>query len=160
MKDSLQPLYEDGKKEDQPLNCVEFIREKKQISNIFNSLENSSKDEILLFIKPPYINNKLNEGIEHFDKIKALCEVKELENPDVIEFISDIKSKGGEIRIIDELPIKMGIFDEKISMVNFEESLLGESLTTLVINHPAFSNLLKLSFGNIWDKAKPYIKEK
>ena len=156
LENILQPIFEKGVKEDNPLNYINIIKENKQISNIFISLENNAEKEILLFIKSPFVINDLKKGLVNFKKIKAVCEENELKNKNVVNFLNKIMSEKGKVKIIDKLPIKMAIFDKKISIVNIKDYAHDEILTTTVIEHPDYAHLLVESFLGIWDRAIDY----
>ena len=84
---------------------------------------------------------------------------------DFWEIISSWAAAGEESRIIEELPMKMIIFDEKITMFSLNDPIsLKPSITTMIINHPSFAMALKYVFESIWEKAMPFqefnIKEK
>jgi hypothetical protein len=62
--------------------------------------------------------------------------------------------EGNESRVLDELPMKMAIFDEKIVMVSLEDPIQGTiSLTILVMEHHAMAKGLKAMFETYWVKA-------
>jgi sugar-specific transcriptional regulator TrmB len=155
----LQPIFDNGVKEDSPLNYINIVKENKQIANIFISLENTKK-EILLFVKSPFVINDLKKGLVNLKKVKAVCEKQELKNKNVVSFLNKILSEKGKVKIIDKLPIKMAIFDKKISMVNIKDYSHDEILTTTVVEHPDYANLLIESFTSIWVRATNYTKIK
>ena len=160
LENILQPLFEKGTKENRPLDYINILKENKQISNIFMTLENNAKKEILLFIKSPYVIADLEKGLVNLKKVKAVCEKSELKNKNVVSFLNKIISKKGKVKIIDKLPIKMAIFDKNISMVNIKDYTHDKLLTTTIVEHPDYASLLVESFLSIWDRAVSYTKTK
>ncbi|MBU4486406.1 MAG: hypothetical protein KKD38_05710 [Candidatus Delongbacteria bacterium] len=156
----LQPIFDNGLKEDHPSDYIKIIKENKQISNIFVSLEKNSDKEILLFVKSPIVVDNLDKGSFNFEKIKAVCEKCELKNKIIVSFLNKIISKNGEVRITDKIPVKMAIFDRKISMVNIKDYSHEEFLTTTVIDHSDYADLLVESFLRVWERSVEYTKKK
>jgi hypothetical protein len=72
----------------------------------------------------------------------------------------DIKdaSKYHELRIIDELPVKMHVFDEKVCFFALEDPIKSKtSLTMVIIEHEAIAKSFKSLFESFWEKARNYL---
>jgi hypothetical protein len=82
---------------------------------------------------------------DYFDNIKSLA--------------VDYKEYKGhhEYRIIDELPIKLFVFDRKICFFALEDPVKGKtSLTMLVAEHEAMAESFRFLFESFWEKAQDH----
>ena len=167
---SLGQIYKNQSSKNYPLNYIETYRDPKQTGIRFIELITLAKQEILIFAKHPFINidkfleleNEeellaIKRGIEY----KALYEISQKEDVDLwqIEQTKRISKFGGSSRIIDELPLKMAIFDEETVIFALEDNLYrSKSLTSLIIQHKTFAISLKILFQFFWDKGLEYTK--
>lgn len=161
---AVKSIYQQNMKKTDPLDYIQILREKDRIGEKFRSLEKNSISEILSFTKGPYalpLANNLSEEIKILKKkvnIRAVYEYKgitsESEKEEFINIISRYISAGEKARVIQKLPMKLAIFDEKITMFALEDPIsLKQSITTMIITHPVFANALKNVFESTWQKA-------
>jgi hypothetical protein len=62
-----------------------------------------------------------------------------------------------EIRVIDELPVKLFVFDNRTCFFTLEDPIKGKtSLTMLVTDHEAMAKSFRFLFESFWEKAKDY----
>ena len=167
----LLPIYEQREGKVDSLEYIEVVKDKKQIRERFFTLQKNAKKEILIFNKPPYVVlNPENRNIE-LDvlskniKCRSIYEYNDISNKEEIKIISFLISKGEDARLVNELPMKLVIFDEKLTMLSLNDPLaLKPSITTIIINHPSFAKAQKYVFESIWKEAIPFeefkIKEK
>jgi sugar-specific transcriptional regulator TrmB len=167
----LSPIYEQRKEKDNPLEYIEVLKDKKQIHKKWISLFRKAKQEILGFTKAPYtapFTEDMNDEIDALKSkvnIRSIYEYKDVIKEELVKVISFWVSAGEEARVIKELPMKMIIFDEKITVFALNDPIsLKPSITTMIINHPSFAKALKYVFESVWEKAIPFeefkIKEK
>jgi hypothetical protein len=65
-------------------------------------------------------------------------------------------SFGEECRVIKELPMKLVIIDEKITMLALNDPVsMKPSITTMIIDHPSFALAQKEVFESYWSKSVP-----
>jgi HTH-type transcriptional regulator, sugar sensing transcriptional regulator len=119
--------------------------------------------ELLAFSKAPYSvpfaadHDKEIKALERGVKFRSIYEYQDVEKQELMEVIDMWVSAGEEARVIKELPMKMVIFDDKITMFALNDPIsLKPSITTLLINHPSFNKALKYVFESIWEKSIPY----
>ena len=159
----LLPIYKHREEKDNPLDYIEVLKDKKLIHKRWMTLQGAVKKEILAFTKAPYTasftdnvdeeSNTLNKGV----KIRSIYEYKDIIKEEPAKVISSWVSTGEEARVIKELPIKLAIFDKKITILALNDPVsLKPSITTIVINHPSFAKALKYVFESIWEKAMPF----
>jgi len=120
LSEALLPLYLSEKENINPLDYIQVLREKSRIAEKVYSLERMAKEEVLSFSKAPYamnISTRMNEeefrGLERGVKYKAICEVVEARKLDFIKRRGMYMEGGEEIRVVNELPMKMIIFDDR-----------------------------------------------
>ncbi len=168
----LSPIYEQRKEKDNPLEYIEVLKDLSLIRKKFFILQKKVKTAMLVFNKSPYSTPTAGDNQPGFDalkrgvKIKSIYERDESMNEEFLEkTIIRFAAAGEEVRITDNLPIKLMIFDNSITMLALNDPIsLKPSITTMIINHPSFALALKYVFESIWEKSIPFeefkIKEK
>ncbi|MDX6492484.1 MAG: HTH-type transcriptional regulator, sugar sensing transcriptional regulator, partial [Gaiellaceae bacterium] len=64
---------------------------------------------------------------------------------------------GEQARVVDELPIKLVVIDERVAMFTMEDPVAGEpALTIMIVEHSALARLLKLAFEAVWERGTPF----
>jgi HTH-type transcriptional regulator, sugar sensing transcriptional regulator len=159
----LVSLYKSSVNNTESIDYIEILTDKEQIRDKFMTLEKTSKKELLEFTKPPYAGI-LGENIDvetnmikNEVKIKSIYEFKDLapeESSNLIKMIEAYEKTGEEVRIINELPIKLVISDETTTMFALNDKIsLKPSITSIVIDHPMFAKVLKEVFTSYWEKS-------
>jgi len=164
----IKPLFKNSRSNDTPLDYIEIIKDPYQIHKKLIDLANKAKKEILVFTKPPYAIPKdlideqgesdaesLNRGIS----IRAIYEVPKDQNESdwLFRFISSVVKSGEQARVIDALPLKMVIYDEKTVLFPLEDPVVaGTSFTTQVIEHSPLAIGLKVFFNMMWEKSQDF----
>ena len=162
----LVPLYKESRANKDPLDYIEVVKDPLQVHHRICQLAADANEEILVFTKHPYTvprgdllkqqvvaeNKALKKGVLN----RSIYEIpKDIEEKD--NLLSDIRwlIKGGEhARVVDELPVKMAIFDEKVVVYFLEDPLLQKiSLTSMIIQHRSLARVLKVAFEAIWATA-------
>ena len=159
--EELQPQYEAGQTETDPLEYIEVLRDRRAINERFAELQRSIRDEILVFTKPPYATPPQDnvEGLEVTRKhrVRTVYERSILDDPAMAAGVGRFIELGEEGRFVDELPLKLVIIDETIVMFGMEDPVAGSSdLTLLVIEHPSLAQMLKVAFGAVWETGDSY----
>lgn len=169
LEKELSIIYKNSANRFDPLEYIEILNDIGQIREKWFTLQGNLKKEILIFTKPPYAvshnENVCEEVTVLKKKIKArsIYEFSDImhSEEDNIKIISNLVSAGEEARIIEELPMKMAIFDEKIAMFTLNDPVsLNSGITSVVVNHLSFAKALKHMFENVWEKATPFYEFK
>jgi hypothetical protein len=64
---------------------------------------------------------------------------------------------GEEARVVDELPLKLVLIDERVALFTMDDPVAGRgALTIMVVEHPGLAGLLKLAFESVWERGKPF----
>ncbi len=159
----LARLYEKNQGRVDPLEYITMLRDRQQILRNWKSLQNSAKHEILSFNKAPFAapfaENVDDETtvLKKNVKIRAIYEYEVTKNSEYIEALKLWIAAGEEARLVKELPMKLNIFDEQITMVPLADPIsLTPSLTAMIINHSGFAKAQKAVFESYWERAIPF----
>ncbi len=166
----LGTLYKNSRGNDNPLDYVEILKSKDQIHRRKIQLCNEAKSEILGFSKPPFatvgkklikeLDNAFTEALQRGVKLKSIHQLptKKSELDDLLRFINkQYEPEYEEVRLSKNLPMKIGIFDDKTVLITLEYPILGElALTSLVIKHQAMAESQKEMFEAYWKKGIDY----
>jgi len=164
----LLPVFEKGSSDHSSLEYIEIIKDPYQIHKRFMQLVAEAKEEILAFTKPPYSGPKkrLNEQLEQQVslikkglKMRSILEIPKDEK--LMEwlntYIAEAADYGDHVRVVEELPMKMAIFDSRVVMYALPDPVSKQiSLTSQIVEHPALAKTLKVTFETLWAQAKDY----
>ncbi len=166
LESQLITLYSDNLDNSEPIDYVEILSDLGQIRERWNHFQKNTKKEILVFTKPPYTAS-LEDNIEvqsetlNKNKIidKCIYEYSGLSDKEIINLIKTIEAYeriGEESRIIKELPMKLAISDESITMLALNDRVsLTSGITTIIVDHPNFAKAQKAVFETYWERALP-----
>ncbi len=155
--ETLAPAYAAGRRERDPLDYIEVLRDQAAINERFGQLQEGIQREILVFTKPPYAKPAQEnvEGLEvsHKHSARSVYEYSALDDADFAAGIRRFIEAGEEARFVEELPLKLVIIDEAIVMFGMQDPVGGPSeLTIIVVEHPALATLLKIAFDAMWSR--------
>jgi HTH-type transcriptional regulator, sugar sensing transcriptional regulator len=163
LENNLTEMFEVSGANENPIDYIEVLTDKEQIRDRYMTFIKSTKKELLGFTKPPYAANfseSVNDetvSIKNKTTIKGIYEYKDLTPEEIDNLIKGIEAYqkiGEEARIIKELPFKLLISDETVTMFALNDRIsLKPSITSIVIDHPNFANVLKEVFENYWVKS-------
>jgi HTH-type transcriptional regulator, sugar sensing transcriptional regulator len=152
-----------------PLEYLEIFKDPNQIHHKFIQLCSKAASEIAMFTKPPYAapTKKLIDeqescqlaAIKRGVRIRSIYEIpsQEAEHAIFTESIPEFVKNGEEARVIEDLPIKLAVFDQKIVIYVMEDPVLGKlSVTTIVAENSALAKSFLVLFEHYWDRARDY----
>jgi sugar-specific transcriptional regulator TrmB len=154
---ALTPRYSAGSSEDDPLNYVDVLLEPRLVEERALALAHTAEREVLVCFKPPLLGSAaenmeevrvpLRRGIHY----RALYERAALEDIELRDWMRQFAAWGQQLRLVDELPIKMNLFDERAALISLQDPLTGQpSITALCITHPSLTRTLKIAFEGLW----------
>jgi sugar-specific transcriptional regulator TrmB len=158
----LAPAYHEGRGEDDPLDYIEVLREPGAIGKRFAELQAAAEREILVFTKAPYaVEPGENEaGRALLDRgvvARSVYERSVYDDTDVVDAVRSFVSSGEQARVVDELPLKLVIIDDRFSLFTMEDPVAGTSdLTIMVVEHPPLARLLRLAFEHEWERGEDF----
>jgi sugar-specific transcriptional regulator TrmB len=173
--DALKELHEQAKEIGEELSAeynqinqfgydfIHVIKNPRETLIKYQELYNNAKSSIKEFVKSPY-----SMDIEDMKMVKELNS-NLIKKGVVIRNINeedDLKSDlirtatqwhidvGAEIRLFKNLPMKLSIFDDKIAMYILNNPVtLSTELTTIIVEHTGFVNVLLCAFEDYWARA-------
>jgi sugar-specific transcriptional regulator TrmB len=158
----LTPAFRDGRDENDPLDYIEILREPAAIGKRFAELESTVEQEILVFTKPPYAVEPsdnvaglqlLARGIE----ARSVYERSLYDNAAQVDAVRHFVAAGERARVVDELPLKLVVIDERLALFTMEDPVAGApALTIMIVEHQALAQLLKLAFERVWEGGEEF----
>jgi len=165
LEDELETIYTNNQEKSASLDYIEVLKDVNQIRNRWIELQKNTRKEILGFNKPPYSvpppeNMKYQQKLmkKKTVKGKGIYEYKDLYQngipTDFYPVFEYYESLGEECRVIESLPMKLMIMDEKITMLALNDPVsMKPSITTIIIKHPDYALAQKEVFESYWRKA-------
>ncbi len=148
---------------DDPVSYIEVLTDISQIRSRWLDIQSNAKKEILAFTKPPYtrkVQDNLEEESALLNKsleIKSIYEYDGLNREELDELIAGVEAfsdAGEQARLIKELPMKLLICDETITMLALNDRVsLKPSITTIIVDHPSYAKAQKEVFNAYWEKS-------
>ena len=156
----LTPAYRDGRDANDPLGFIELLRGS-AIGPRFEELQESARREILVFTKPPYAVEPAENvaGLELLRRgvvARSVYERSVYDDEAVVGAVRHFVDAGEQARVVDELPLKLVLIDERVALFAMEPVAGATELTVMVVEHPAFAGLLKLAFERAWSAGEPF----
>lgn len=146
-----------------PVSYIEVLTDVSQIRARWLDIQKNAQKEILVFTKPPYtrrVQNNLEEEailIKNNLLIKSIYEYGNSSGEELDDLISGVEAFqkiGEQGRVINELPMKLLICDETVTMLALNDRVsLKPSITTIIIDHPSYAKAQKEVFNVYWEKA-------
>jgi HTH-type transcriptional regulator, sugar sensing transcriptional regulator len=158
----LTPAYRAGREENDPLDYIEVLREPAAIGKRFSELEASVEREILVFTKPPYAIEPADNvaGLELLARgveARSVYERSLYDDEAQVEAVRHFVERGEQARIVEELPLKLVLIDERIALFTMEDPVAGtRGLTIMIVEHPSFARLLKFAFERVWETGETF----
>jgi sugar-specific transcriptional regulator TrmB len=158
----LTPTYHEGRDANDPLAYIEVLREPTAIGRRFEELQADAEREILVFTKPPYAIEPADNvaGLQLLERgveARSVYERSVYDDAAVTEAVRTFVAAGEQARVVDELPLKLVLIDERVALFTMEDPVAGSGdLTIMIVRHAAFARLLKLAFERAWATGEPF----
>jgi len=164
----LRPQFEKSREEATPLDYIEIIKDPYQIHKRFMQLVREAKEETLVFTRPPFSGSQEKRN-QHLDPETDILK-KGVRCMSIYEMLTDKEEKrwlfrhidravkaGEEARVLEELPMKMAIFDSRIVIYALEDPVSKRpSFTTQIVEHRDLAKSLRILFFTMWEQAHDY----
>jgi sugar-specific transcriptional regulator TrmB len=153
--DELRPAYQDSTRHTDPLDYIEVIRAPDAVAARFNDLQASVEREMLVFAKAPAAmsidKNVIGLDLARRGLLRSMYEFSFLRDEAQLAGVRAFLDAGEQARFVEQLPMKLGIIDERMVLFTLPDPIAGrEDLTTLVIEHPYLARTLKIGFESVW----------
>ncbi|HEY3925360.1 MAG TPA: helix-turn-helix domain-containing protein [Acidothermaceae bacterium] len=159
----LTPAYHAGRSVNDPLNFIEVLRDPAAIAVRFAEYEALAEHEILVFTKPPYaVEPAENVGglglLKRNIEARSIYERSIYEHPAHHRAVRKFVAAGEQARVVDELPLKLVVIDERVALFTMEDPVAGTAdLTIMIVEHRALASLLKTAFEAVWASGEAFV---
>lgn len=153
----LQARFVDGQDRVEPLDYVEVLRDPAHTVQRIDRLWQGAQEEILAMVRPPYLAAPPSEEATLPSRagIRALYARSLLDDPDLVRLLEAYERLGEDLRICDEVPLKMTIVDRQSVAFNMPDPVEnGSSVTTIVVHHRDLAATLGMAFETLWEQAQ------
>lgn len=162
--DQMQSLYSDSATRLTDYEFIEVLKGSEEIIQMYNSLRESAKGEILEMSKGDYAMPD-EEAFKEADanaeliakgvKISVIYEKSEIERFGDNYFHTKNYELGVHARMTKELPIKLSLFGSHTVMLPLSDPAIDEpNMTALVIEHPELYKALRTMFQLYWGQSE------
>jgi sugar-specific transcriptional regulator TrmB len=158
----LGAAFKAGQRAVDPLDFIEVVREPTAIAQRFADLQAAAEGEILVFTKPPYAVDPAEnvEGLELLRRgivARSVYERSVYDDDAQVGAVRAFIAEGEQARVVEELPLKLVVIDERVALFTLEDPVAGEpGLTIMIVEHAALARLLKVAFEATWERGMPF----
>jgi sugar-specific transcriptional regulator TrmB len=158
----LAPGYHEGRSASDPLDYIEVLREPGAIATRFTELQAGATQEILVFTKPPYAVEPAQNvaGLELVARgveARSVYERSVYDDELVVAAVRSFVGAGEQARVVDDLPLKLVLIDERVAAFTMEDPVAGATnITIMIVEHPGLARLLKLAFERVWEQGEDF----
>lgn len=147
---------------------IEILTNNQQIHERFVDLLSNVQFEAIAFVKPPFSHQGNKKKLEEQENavnrnenrinIRVIYEIPTREAVDFqMPHIKRSVESGENARMIENLPLKMYVFDERYVLMTLNNSdNTSPDFTMIVIEHPDLAIANKMLFEYLWKEATPY----
>lgn len=142
-----------------PPPLLEVIRHRASLRERCGQLERAATENILFFVQDHgQVAGDLVEelaALRRGVRLRALYESSLLHTP-YLETMQRFLAGGGEGRHVPELPTRLTVIDERVTMIPLHQATpAAREFTVLVIHHAGLSTLATSAFEHTWADASP-----
>jgi sugar-specific transcriptional regulator TrmB len=155
----LHALFLDGSRDRGPLDYLRIVNEPGQIAEEYRRLLARSSTEYLEFSRRPYAVDpvaepRVREALGRGAECRLMFEQRDLDGAHR-KTLRSLAKAGALIRVAEELPLKLALFDGRFGMIALIDPILTRPrLTALVFEHDALASALRGLFQDHWDRAQ------
>lgn len=164
LNENLGEMYKKIENNTQRLDYIQILTDINQIRKRSLEIQENTKRELLAFTKPPYamsVEDSIDaeeEAIKNKIVIRSIYEYKDInsqtERESFIKMVETYQKLGEEVKVFEELPMKLAISDETITMLALTDRIsLKPSITTIIVDHPNYAKAQKEVFKAFWTMA-------
>ena len=141
-------------------DLIEVVTGVAQIRHRFLQLQQAARTHLRLFVTAPFLavppgeNKAETAAVGRGVRIQVVLERAVLEEPGHVEEAIDSLSHGVEVRVIDQLPMKLVIADADLALVPLGIAAKGEP-GAVMLHRSGLLIALEALFESIWSRAHP-----
>jgi sugar-specific transcriptional regulator TrmB len=149
------------------LPYVNLVHGTAQVKALYERLLSHAQEEVLVFNRPPYTwspgrpNPVVLDTLARGVRTRVLYQAGQLEDSAADAFRQEMNvyhDVGVQGRVVEELPIKLAVFDRRDSLLVIPDPVLPEVgyPTTVLVEHSGFASIQAAAFEHLWAQARPY----
>lgn len=140
-------------------SVVEVVLGREAVLQRIAQIQEAAREEMLVFDRPPYVAHKQVEGAEHDQldrgvRVRVIYERQGLETVGQLDTLRDLVGRGENARVLDTLPTKMMVADNREAVVPIGLGDAGVEGIVMVKAEPLVMALSSL-FEALWRLAVP-----
>jgi HTH-type transcriptional regulator, sugar sensing transcriptional regulator len=153
--DDLAALYAEGQGGRGTLDFLRIVSEPAQTGAEYRRMLSEVKSEYVEFSRPPYAVDPLDEKLVKQARMagvscRLILEAGALDD-DHRQRLVDYVSVGVEVRIVDSLPMKLALFDDRDGMIALLDPVVTRrTWTAIVFHHDGMGEAMKRLFEAHW----------
>lgn len=155
VREELGPAYREGIRHSDPLDYIELLRSPEAVAKRFVELQHGVLEEMLVFAKMPAAvrveDNDAGLKVARTSVLRTVYEMTLVDDPDSRAGVQRFVDAGEQARFVEDVPMKLGIIDERIVLMAMSDPVAGATdLTTLVVENVELARCLKIVFEQVW----------
>jgi sugar-specific transcriptional regulator TrmB len=156
----LHSVFLDGNQDRGPLDYLRIVNEAGQIAEEYRRLLARSSTEYLEFSRRPHAVDpvsepRVREALARGAECRLLIEARDASGT-YKKILRALAKAGVEVRVAEELPLKLALFDGRFGMISLVDPVLTRpQMTALVFEHNALASALRRLFQDQWDRSQP-----
>jgi sugar-specific transcriptional regulator TrmB/DNA-binding CsgD family transcriptional regulator len=160
--ESLAEVYRGTDTERSVSDVVDVVRGAKAVGQRFAQLQMSAREEVLGFVKaeiavvPPEENKEEDAAVNRGVRYRVLIERSAFDRPGFFAAASDSLKAGEEVRVVQELPMRLLIVDRRIALVPLLSGS-GGSIGALIVHSSGMLDALLALFDRVWRDGLPLV---
>jgi predicted transcriptional regulator len=141
-------------------DLIEVVSGVTQLRHRFQQVQQAARAQLRMFITTPFVatppseNNAETDAVGRGIRIRLVMERAVLEEPGLVEGAIDSLNNGVEMRVVDELPMKLVIADADLALVPLSVASKGEPGAVL-LHRSGLLTALEALFESTWNRAHP-----
>ncbi len=157
LSEMIQKVYSQSALDQSPYYQLEHLSDPVSIGERISYYWGKAEKEILIFFRQPQVSSSSNT-IPDYVKIRTIIEYNgDLKTKSTIKGLIKNMGPKDELRILEELPLKLLVIDDKICALGFSPNDPSPGkMNTLFFNEPIIATFMKEIFEARWEKAIPY----
>ncbi|WP_433159532.1 hypothetical protein [Kribbella sp. CA-247076] len=160
--ESLAEVYRGTDTDRSVSDVVDVVRGAKAVGQRFAQLQMSAREEVLGFVKseiavvPPEENTEEDAAVDRGVRYRVLIERSAFDRPGFFAAASDSLQAGEEVRVVQELPMRLLIVDRRIALVPLLSGS-GGSIGALIVHSSGMLDALLALFDRVWRDGLPLV---
>ena len=160
---NLMDRFQQGRQQERPLDFIEVLQSREQIHRRFMQLVNGNRESVYAFMCPPYVSidpdvleeqeTAIRKSYERGVTSRGIYQVNDENWPWLHPHLERSREQGEEVRVTDDLPVKMFVFDAEIVQVALPSNSISDSeeFVMMVVQDKSLARAFTMLFKTIWD---------